>query len=161
MGSRTRFSYTMMGDNVNLASRMESGAKLLGVYTMVTDSTKAECEKHGGGDRLVFRYLDRIVVKGRTHPVAVHEIVGFKENISPQTSECLDLYAQGIVRYLAQDWSGAAALFDRSAVLEPNQPDPATGILSNPSLILIERCHYMQAHPPGAKWDGVYVMKEK
>jgi adenylate cyclase len=161
MGSRTRFSYTMMGDNVNLAARMESGAKLLGVYTMVTDTTKAECEKHGGGDRLVFRYLDRIVVKGRSQPVAVHEIVGFKENIDQRTFDCLGVYAQGIERYLIQDWDGAGALFGQSVQLEPNQPHTTPGIETNPSLVLIQRCQHMRAHPPGPGWDGTYVMKEK
>jgi adenylate cyclase len=160
MGSRTRFSYTMMGDNVNLAARMESGAKSLGVYTMVTEATKLECEKHGG-DHVVFRYLDRIVVKGRSQPVPVFEIVGLKETVQPQTLECLGLYAQGIERYLAQDWDGALALFARSAALEPNQPSKAQAIETNPSLIMTVRCQHMKQHPPGPKWDGVYVMKEK
>jgi len=161
MGSRSRFSYTMMGDNVNLAARMESGAKLLGVYTMVTDSTKSACEQHAGGDRLVFRYLDRIVVKGRSQPVAVYEVVGFKADLAPRTFECLGVYARGVERYLAQDWDGAERSFRQSADLEPNQPQVTPGIESNPSQILLERCRHMRAHPPGAGWDGVYVMKEK
>ena len=160
MGSRTRFSYTMMGDNVNLAARMESGAKSLGVYTMVTESTKLECEKHGG-DHIVFRYLDRIVVKGRSQPVPVFEIVGLKENVSQKTSECLGLYAQGIERYLAQDWDGAVRIFQQSAALEPNQPSKAMAIESNPSLIMINRSHSWKEHPPGPNWDGAYTMKEK
>lgn len=159
MGSRSRFSYTMMGDNVNLAARMESGAKSLGVYIMCTETTKADCEKHGG-DRIVFRYLDRIVVKGRTQPVAVHEIIGFKEDLGQQTSDCLGIYARGIERYLAQDWDGAVKLFEQSATLEPLQPR-VRGVESNPSQILIKRCARMKADPPGADWDGVYVMKEK
>lgn len=160
MGSRTRFSYTMMGDNVNLAARMESGAKLMGVYTMVTDTTRADCEKHGG-DRIVFRFLDKIVVKGRSLPVGVHEVVGLKADVSSQTLECLALHAQAIARYHAQDWAGAIALFAQAAKLELHQPDKALAIESNPSLIMIERCRYMEAHPPGADWDGVFVMKEK
>jgi adenylate cyclase len=160
MGSRTRFSYTMMGDNVNLAARMESGAKLMGVYTMVTDTTRAECEKHGG-DHIVFRFLDKIVVKGRSLPVGVHEIVGLKEDVSAQTLECLALHAKAVERYLAQEWAGAIALFEQAAKVEPHQPNKALAIESNPSLIMIERCHYMQANPPGADWDGVFVMKEK
>ncbi len=160
MGSRSRFSYTMMGDNVNLAARMESGAKSLGVYTMITEATKLECEKHGG-DHVVFRYLDRIVVKGRSQPVPVYEIVGLKEDIAPPTRECLAVYAQGIERYLAQDWDGALEFFAKSSALEPHQPSKARAIESNPSIILTARCHYMKAHPPGDKWDGVYVMKEK
>jgi len=160
MGSRTRFSYTMMGDNVNLAARMESGAKSLGAYTMVTEATKLECEKHGG-DHVVFRFLDKIVVKGRSQPVPVFEIVGLKENVSQQTFDCVSVYARGMERYLAQDWDGALQCFTQSAALEFHQPSKAMAIDSNPSLILIARCHNMKAHPPGANWDGVYVMKEK
>lgn len=160
MGSRTRFSYTMMGDNVNLAARMESGAKLMGVYTLVTDTTRAGCEKHGG-DRIVFRFLDQIVVKGRSLPVGVHEIVGFKEDVGAETLECLALHAQAVERYHAQDFEGALALFERSARLEPHQPAPALAIESNPSLIMIDRCRYMMAHPPGPGWNGIFVMKEK
>ncbi len=160
MGSRTRFSYTMMGDNVNLAARMESGAKLMGVYTMVTDTTRVECEKHGG-ERIVFRFLDKIVVKGRSLPVPVHEIMGFRNELSPQTFECLGLHAQAVERYHAQDWDGALQLFQQSARLEPMQPSKALAIDSNPSLIMIDRCHHMKLNPPGPNWDGVFVMKEK
>jgi adenylate cyclase len=160
MGSPTRFNYTMMGDNVNLASRMESGAKQYGVYTMVTESTKLACEQHGG-DRVVFRYLEKIVVKGRSIPVPIYEIVGLKENLSAQTQECLGLFGRGIECYLAQDWTGAEAEFTRSAALEPNQPGKTPGVESNPSLSLLARCRYMRDHPPAAGWDGVHVMKEK
>jgi adenylate cyclase len=160
MGSRSRFSYTMMGDNVNLAARMESGAKSLGVYTMVTESTKLECEKHGG-DRLVFRFLDRIVVKGRSRPVPVHEIVGLKENVTDSTRTCLSLFAKGIAKYQAQEWDVAGSFFEESAKLEPLIPGKAPGVESNPSLVFIRRCAEMKAHPPPADWDGVYVMKEK
>jgi len=160
MGSRTRFSYTMMGDNVNLAARMESGAKLMGVYTMVTDTTRADCEKHGG-DRIAFRFLDKIVVKGRSLPVGVHEIVGFRSELPASVQECLAWHAQAIERYLAQDWDGATLLFERSAMLEPNQPSKALAIESNPSLIMIDRCRYMKEHPPGANWSGVFIMKDK
>jgi adenylate cyclase len=160
MGSHARFNYTMMGDNVNLAARMESGAKAYGVYTMVAEATKLGCEQHGG-DRVVFRYLDKIVVKGRTIPVPIYEIVGLKEHVTDATRGCLELFAQGIARYLAQDWDGAEALFRRSAEVEPNQPGKTPGVESNPSLALLARCAYMRAHPPGAGWDGVYVMKEK
>ena len=160
MGSHARFNYTMMGDNVNLAARMESGAKAYGVYTMVSDTTKAGCEKYGG-DRVVFRYLDKIVVKGRTRPVPIFEIVGLKEDITPSTQECLEIFPMGMALYLAQDWDSAEVRFRKSAELEPNQPGRDPGVVTNPSLAMIERCAYMRAHPPGPKWDGVFVMKEK
>jgi adenylate cyclase len=139
---------------------MESGAKAYGVYTMVTEATKLGCEQHGG-DQVVFRYLDQIVVKGRSFPVPIYEIVGLKEDVTDRTRECLGLFEQGIARYLAQEWDAAEALFRRGAELEPNQPGTTPGVENNPSLALIGRCTYMRAHPPGAGWDGVYVMKEK
>jgi adenylate cyclase len=160
MGSRTRLSYTMMGDNVNLAARMESGAKLVGVYTMVTDTTRAECEKHGG-DQIVFRFLDKIVVKGRSLPVPVHEVVGFRQTLAQETFDCIGLHGQAIERYFAQDWAGAISIFEKSAALELHQRSKAMAIESNPSLRMIDRCHYMKEHPPGPGWDGVFEMKEK
>jgi adenylate cyclase len=159
MGSRTRFNYTMMGDNVNLAARMESGSKAYGVYTMVAEATKLACEKHG--DRVVFRYLDRIVVKGRTTAVPVYEIVGLKEHVAPSTHECLGVFAQGVERYLAQDWDVARTFFERSSAVEPNIPGKTPGVESNPSIVMVDRCDYMKQHPPGAGWDGVYTMKSK
>ena len=160
MGSNARFNYTMMGDNVNLAARMESGAKVYGVYTMAAEPTKLACERHGG-DRVVFRHLDRIVVKGRSTPVPIYEIVGLKEDVTAATRECIGLFEQGLARYFAQDWAAAEALFHRSAALEHSQLGELPGIASNPSLALIARCAQLRAHPPGADWDGVYVMREK
>src|SRR5690606_21525982 len=80
MGSRTRFNYTMMGDNVNLAARMESGAKTWGVYSLCTQATRDACVRDGG-DRIVFRALGKVVVKGRSSAVPIFEIVGLKENV--------------------------------------------------------------------------------
>lgn len=161
MGSRTRFNYTMMGDNVNLAARMESGAKSWGVYTMCTDSTRLACRAHDA-DRIVFRALGRIVVKGRTQPVPIHEIVGLKEDLTEQTRECIDLFERGLAKYHARDWAAAQTLFAHSCPLEPNQPDLANGITSNPSLVYLTRIiPEARAEPLPSDWDGRYVMREK
>jgi len=160
MGSRMRFNYTMMGDDVNLAARMESGAKHWGVYTMCSEATRAACEKHAA-DRVVFRPLGRIVVKGRTQPVPIHEIVGLKENVSPGTRECLALFAQGLERYHARDWPGAQGFFTRSAALEPNIPDRTPRITSNPSLVYLGITAEYSRQPPPPDWNGVYQMLEK
>jgi adenylate cyclase len=160
MGSRTRFNYTMMGDDVNLAARMESGAKSWGVYTMCSEATKLKCEEHGG-DHLVFRPLGRIVVKGRTKAVPIYEIVGLKENVTAQTRECIALFAQALEKYYARDWSGALALFAQSRELEFNVPGVTPGVVSNPSLTYLEITAHYQQEPPAENWDGVYHMKEK
>jgi adenylate cyclase len=161
MGSRDRFNYTMMGDNVNLAARMESGSKSWGVYSMCADATRLACETHGAG-RLVFRPLGRIVVKGRSLAVPVHEIVGLKENVSARTHECLGFFAAALEKYYARDWAGAAALFAQSRDLEPNIPGQTPGVVSNPSLVYLEKIlPETLEEPPSADWDGRYVMKEK
>jgi adenylate cyclase len=160
MGSRTRFNYTMMGDNVNLAARMESGAKSWGAYTMVAEATKLACEKHGG-DRVVFRQLGRIVVKGRSSAVPIHEIVGLKESVTPQTLECIGLFEQGLAKHYARDWDGAIALFHQSSRIEPNIPGQTPGVASNPSLVYIGITEHYKEAPPSENWDGVYHMKEK
>jgi adenylate cyclase len=160
MGSRTRFNYTMMGDNVNLASRMESGAKTWGVYTMVAEATKRQCEQHGG-DRVVFRPLGRLQVVGRAQAVPIFEIVGLKESVSQDARECIGLFEQGLAKFYARDWSEALRLFTQSAKFEPNQPGVTPGVKTNPSLVYIGRAEHYQAEPPPQAWDGRYVMTEK
>jgi len=160
MGSRSRFSYTMMGDNVNLAARMESGAKAWGAFTMVTEATKIECEKFGG-DHVVFRQLAKIVVKGRSLPVTTYEVTGLKETVTEQTRECLRIFAAGLERYYARDWDDALALFEQSAKIEPLVVGVAPGVKGNPSTVYIGICKEYKKDPPPADWDGVYVMHEK
>jgi adenylate cyclase len=160
MGSRSRFNYTMMGDNVNLAARMESGAKSWGAFTMVTESTKLACEKHGG-DRILFRPLGRIVVKGRSRPVPIHEIPGLREDVSDQTLECLALFERGLAQYHDRDWGGSLATFEKSAKLEPLRPGRSPGVDSSPSLVYQKIVTNMRDNPPPDDWDGTYVMTEK
>jgi adenylate cyclase len=160
MGSRTRFNYTMMGDNVNLAARMESGAKSWGAYTMVAEATKIECEKHGPG-RVVFRPLGRIQVMGRSQAVPIFEIVGLNDALPSTAPECVGIFEQALAKYYARDWDGAIALFKQSELLEPNQPGKTPGVKTNPSLVYIGIAEDYKLDPPEENWDGVYVMKEK
>ncbi|PAW67536.1 MAG: hypothetical protein B9S34_05035 [Opitutia bacterium Tous-C1TDCM] len=160
MGSRTRFNYTMMGDNVNLAARMESGAKSWGAYTMVAEATKLACEKHGG-DRVVFRALGRIVVMGRSQPVPIHEIVGLKETLPDSARECIARFEAGLAKYYARDWDGAIACFQQSLELEPNQPGKTPGVKTNPSLVYLGITEQYRKNPPPSDWKGAYVMTEK
>ena len=159
MGALDRFNYTMMGDMVNLAARCESGAKAYGAYIMVTEETKLASEKTK--DDIAFRYLDRIVVKGRSQPVAMYEPTGFLSELTQETQDCLDCFQQGIDKYLLQDWDGALGLFEKAKGMEPNKPGVTPGVKDNPSMILIDRCKVMRENPPAADWDGVYVMTTK
>lgn len=151
MGSANRFNYTMMGDNVNLAARCESGAKAFGVYNMITESTKIEAEKFGND--CVFRYLDKIVVKGRTQPVKMFEVADLRSEASQELFDCIGLYEQGMEKYLSQNWDEAINLFGKSLELEIHE--------NNPSLILLDRAKDLKKNPPGDAWDGVFVMKSK
>ncbi|MEX0719431.1 MAG: adenylate/guanylate cyclase domain-containing protein [Balneolaceae bacterium] len=151
MGSERRFNYTMMGDNVNLAARCESGAKQYGVYTMVTESTKNEAEKFG--NNCVFRLLDNIIVKGRTRPVKVFEIAGLRADANQQLFECIGLYEEGMELYFSQNWNKAIKKFRESLKLETHE--------KNPSAIFIERCRMMKENPPPEDWNGVYEMQAK
>ncbi|MEO0446846.1 MAG: adenylate/guanylate cyclase domain-containing protein [Verrucomicrobiota bacterium] len=158
MGSRDRMNYTMMGDTVNLAARCESGAKSYGVYTMVTGETKAAAEQ--AKDDMVFRFLDRIIVKGRSQPVEVYDLLGFQHDLPSQTRECVASFEQGIAHYLDQDWDQALIHFEHAAEHEPHQPNNQ-GLATNPSLVLAERCRRLKETPPSKDWDGVYVMTSK
>ncbi len=159
MGSRQRFNFTMMGDTVNLAARCESGAKAYGAVTMITEDTRNAALKTK--DDIIYRYLDKIVVVGRTEPVAVYEVMGFTAEIAGNVMECLGIYDQAIEKYLARDWSGAAELFEKSALIEPWQPGVHAGIKTNPSRVMQERCAAMEKSPPPEDWDGVFMMTGK
>jgi len=159
MGSAKRFNYTMMGDMVNLAARCESGAKSYGVYTMVTGEAMRSAE--AGGDDCVFRFLDKIIVKGRSEPVEMYEVVCLSKEFDEETRQCIALYAQGVEHYRNQRWTAALESFEKSAPLERNRPARNPESPTTPSLVMIERTRHLMESPPGAGWNGVYVMKSK
>ena len=160
MGSHTRFSYTMMSDDVNIAARMESGAKAWGVYTMCTEATRLECEKVEPG-RVVFRALGRITVQGRAQPIPIFELVALAEDVTEANRQCIALFEEGLARYNERDWNGAIELFRRAEPLEVNGPGRTTEAKSNPSLVYIAIAEGYRFEAPPADWDGVYKMKEK
>jgi adenylate cyclase len=159
MGSSRRFNYTMMGDTVNLAARCESGAKSYGVYTMVTGETRRAAES--AGDECIFRFLDKIIVKGRSEPAEMHEIVCLRSDLNDETLHCLDIYNEGLAHHLARRWTPAIAAFEKSALLERNRPDLNPDSTTTPSAVLLARSIHYQAHPPGDDWTGVHRMQSK
>ena len=159
MGSEKRFNYTMMGDMVNLAARCESGSKSYGVYTMVTGDTMRSAE--AGGDDCVFRFLDKIIVKGRSEPAEMYEVVCLRKDLDAETQQCIGFYAEAVEHYRCQRWAAALDYFEKSAVLEPNRPERNPDSPTTPSLVMIARTRQLMDSPPEADWNGVYVMKSK
>ncbi|MDF1658085.1 MAG: adenylate/guanylate cyclase domain-containing protein [Verrucomicrobiales bacterium] len=159
MGSKRRFNYTMMGDNVNLGARCESAAKSYGVYTMITEDTYTGAREVK--DDITYRYLDQIIVQGRTLPVKVYEVFEQTDLVSADSLRCIELYEEAYRAYLSTDWDKAISLFEKSSAIEPFQPNRDPGIKTNPSQVMIARCGVMKVSPPDADWDGVYRMTTK
>lgn len=159
MGSQKRFNYTMMGDSVNLAARCESGAKSYGVYTMVTGETKRAAES--AGSECIFRFLDKIIVKGRSEPAEMYEVVCLRRDMNDATMRCLAAYSQGMEFYCAQTWEAALECFTEAAALEPNRPECNPDSPTTPSRVMLERTRQLMETPPPADWNGVFVMASK
>ena len=106
MGTATVFNYTVIGDTVNLASRLEGVNKAYGTGIIVGERTRAEA-----GDGFVFRELDAIRVQGRAQPVSIHELVGLAGQVDAAKMRVLVGYERGLTRYRAQDWAAAQDAF--------------------------------------------------
>lgn len=160
IGSTTRFNYTMMGDTVNIAARLESGGKQYGVGTLVTGETRAAA-RQGVGDAFTFRFLDRIEVVGRSEPLEVYELFAFTEKLDDLDKRCLDLFAEGRAKLDARDFQGAIGLFEAASARERSIPGRDYAVKTNPSLVFLKRCRLFLEKPPSEDWDGVHRMTEK
>ena len=163
-GSKYRLNYTMMADMVNLAARCESGAKAYGVYIMLTEDTKAAVEEDSS--EFVFRFLDKVRVKGRQKPANLYELLGFRAGQPESALECIHAYQQALDKYFERDWDGAVSLLQHAALWEPNRPAEAKAEEGDnqkvtPSILLRNRCLQMKENPPNKDWDGVYTMSSK
>jgi len=146
LGTKLRFNFTMMGDNVNLAARMEAGAKSYGVWTLCTDATQRACERADAG-RIVFLSLGPIMVKGRSGPVGLFEPVAFREDVSDRLRECISVFEAGLGRWRDRDWDGAVQIFEKSARLECDQPGTSPEIEVNPSTFYLKMARSYRANP--------------
>lgn len=149
LGSSDRMSYTMIGDTVNLAARLESGAKQYGVYTMVGESTYNFAKKD-----FLFRCVDRIVVVGRSKPVSVYELLAPVGEVSAEITQCYEKYNIALDLYFEGEFEQALEAFRDSQKCELSDK-PLT-----PSSVMADRCEILIKNPPKS-WDGVYTMQSK
>jgi adenylate cyclase len=148
LGSRRIMDYTVMGDHVNLGSRLEGTNKVYGTEIMASEFTWEAVK-----DDFVGRELDWIAVKGKETGVGVYQVLATKEEgVSAETSALLTGYADGLALYRARRFEEALAKFE--SLLERHSDD-------GPTQLLADRCREYIAHPPPEDWNGVYHMTVK
>jgi adenylate cyclase len=154
MGSNIRKNYTMMGDAVNLAARLESAAKQYGVYTMISHHT---CELVRNA--FVMRMLDKITVVGKSEPVTIYELLARANDDTSRFSPLLDLYNEGLNYFYAREWDAAIAKLEQAHDHEPGKEFSPGGM--TPSKKILEYCEHFRSNPPDASWDGVMRLSSK
>lgn len=139
-------AYTVMGDAVNLGSRLEGITKQYGVGIIVGETTRNAISD------IVFRELDRVQVKGKDQPVAIYEPICLEAQVDEATKEELKLFNEALSLYRAMAWDAA-----EQQLLELQKTYPDKYVYK----LYLERIHYFRSEPPESGWDGVFKFTSK
>ena len=147
LGSRTRLNYSVIGDGVNLAARLEPANKVYGTYLMISQATHEQAQH-----AVVARELDTIRVVGKAKPIVVYELIGLQGQVDPDVLEAIGHYGEGLGQYRERRWSDAIESFTKTLACHPNDP---------PSKTMMGRCEEFTEVPPPEAWDGVFNLTSK
>jgi adenylate cyclase len=147
MGTTSKMDYTIMGNSVNLASRLEGVNKQYGTWILVSEPTY-----QAGGDDFLTRRLDRVRVVGIKEPVRLYELIDEKSQAGKEITEAVEIFHRGLELFEAKQWAKAQRLFEEVLALFPED---------GPAQVFAKRCSTYRRKPPAQSWDGVFNLTVK